>query len=425
MRFALLKNKTRSGCTCPDIKASRWNRFSAGCARSISPKSVQQETCIACEGIIAQAEKLAAAAWWLHKSLLLYQRLHRRHTGALLAGLPLRINAYNGTKLPQERLQRRGFLDLTPVYVSDPAPEAIRHALEESAGVSAVCVTSPEYFGRCRDISAISGVCRKYGVKLIVDEAHGAHLPFMEGFSGAVSQGRICPAPPCIRPAGSGQCAILPGGDGFSQKALKTALTVTNTSSPSYPLMASMDIARAYMQGPGRAEYARAAKSVSELRRAFPSLNSGRLDPCRFVLVCRDGFALEKKLQAQGIYPEMADEKHIVFIITGMDADDDFARLRGALEGLSGLLGGPGGFTPLPESVQRVTPGTAFRAKKRLLPLKDAVGAICAQIIAPYPPAQPVITYGEEISQKHIAYLYKKRYNMMEEIFVAEPKNGL
>lgn len=379
-----------------------------------------------CEGIIAQVEKLAAAAWGCANLSFCTNGA----TGAIQTALRLACPA--GSSLAMERSCHRSVYnavalwDLRPVYMSDPTPESVEQSLAGNVGLSAVCITSPDYFGRCKDISGISRVCRAHGVKLIVDEAHGAHLPFMEGFSGAVSQGAdlSCTSFHKTLPA-LGQCAALTSNDGFSPKTIKTALTVTNTSSPSYPLMASMDLARAYMQEQGRAEYARAAARVSELRRDVPSLCDGTLDPCRFVLVCKDGFAVEENLEAQGIFCEMADERHVVFITTGLDSDDDFIRLRRALVGLGGLLGGPGGFAPPPQSKQCMTPGNAFRAVKHLVPLDKAVGAVCAQIVAPYPPAQPVITYGEEISQKHIAYLIKKRYNIREEIFVVEPQNGL
>ena len=269
----------------------------------------------------------------------------------------------------------------------------------------------------------------------MVDGAHGAHLPFLGNFDLAaadlavVSAHKTLPAP--------GQSALLLAGGSrtagasprptadalasrhFTQAELRWAASLTGSSSPSYVLMAALDVCRAYMEAEGAAAYRETAEAVAALRRHYPSLTEGDapLDPARFVLRCPGGFAAQEKLEALGVWPEMADAGHVVFIPTCADGPEQFARLRAALDTLT-----PGDCPPfpppppLPEAV--LTPRQALFSPREHLPLARAEGRVCAQQIAPYPPGVPVVAPGERICKKSIAYLDEIGYNTREDIAV-------
>ena len=269
----------------------------------------------------------------------------------------------------------------------------------------------------------------------MVDGAHGAHLPFLGNFDLAaadlavVSAHKTLPAP--------GQSALLlavgsrtagasprPTADAlasrcFTQAELRWAASLTGSSSPSYVLMAALDVCRAYMEAEGAAAYRETAEAVAALRRHYPSLTEGDapLDPARFVLRCSGGFAAQERMEALGVWPEMADAGHVVFIPTCADGPEQFARLRAALDSLP-----PGECPPfpppppLPEAV--LTPRQALFSPRVHLPLARAEGRVCAQQIAPYPPGVPVVAPGERICKKSIAYLDEIGYNTREDIAV-------
>ena len=205
----------------------------------------------------------------------------------------------------------------------------------------------------------------------------------------------------------------------FTQAELRWAASLTGSSSPSYVLMAALDVCRAYMEAEGAAAYRETAEAVAALRRHYPSLTEGDapLDPARFVLRCPGGFAAQEKLEALGVWPEMADAGHVVFIPTCADGPEQFARLRAALDTLT-----PGDCPPfpppppLPEAV--LTPRQALFSPREHLPLARAEGRVCAQQIAPYPPGVPVVAPGERICKKSIAYLDEIGYNTREDIAV-------
>ena len=337
-------------------------------------------------------------------------------------------------------------LDLRPVYLERPwlpqagvtgpiDPAAVEAALKNRPDIKTVCITSPTYYGVLSDLPALAAVCRAHGAVLVVDGAHGAHLPFLGNFDLAaadlavVSAHKTLPAP--------GQSALLLAGGSrtagacprptadalasrcFTQAELRWAASLTGSSSPSYVLMAALDVCRAYMEAEGAAAYRETAEAVAALRRHYPSLTEGDapLDPARFVLRCSGGFAAQEKLEALGVWPEMADAGHVVFIPTCADGPEQFARLRAALDTLT-----PGDCPPfpppppLPEAV--LTPRQALFSPREHLPLARAEGRVCAQQIAPYPPGVPVVAPGERICKKSIAYLDEIGYNTREDIAV-------
>ena len=316
-------------------------------------------------------------------------------------------------------------LDLEPVWLERPwldsenligpiSPEQVEKMLDRHPDVKTVCITSPTYAGVLSDIEAISQIVHARGGTLFVDGAHGAHLPFLgvDPFRGAdaaaVSAHKTLPA--------MGQSALL-FVNGMDPDRVRRTASIFGSSSPSYPMLASMDLARDWLLGEGRWEYRRTACRVFEFRQAFPSLKDGlSLDPCRLTLKVKDGPAFARALEERGIFPEMEDGGHVVLICTAQDSDGDLYRLEGALVELRERLGdcAPIPAPPLPERVS--SPRAALFAPGELRTLRDCEGKVSACQIAPYPPGVPVVAPGERITKKELAYLEKIGYNMLSEV---------
>lgn len=361
-------------------------------------------------GAIGRAEELWAAAFDMKECLLLTCGSTQGIHSALTIACPV-----DGTVLADRNCHRSVYhtmalLDLTPVYLMEKTPEAVESALSSNTKIKTVCITSPDYYGRLYDITGISKVCHRYGAHLIVDGAHGAHLPFLgiDHYRGADLV--ICSAHKTL-PA-LGQAALLFSGGAFSGAELRRAASIHGTSSPSYPIMASMDLARAWMESEeGKNRYRTACCRVETMRQRFPALCGENLDPGRLTLRVKDGFDLERRLQQKNIWPEMADSGHVVFIITGADDAAELNRLEEALEELKPEEEEEA--YPLPPSPEiALKPRQALFAQARELPLNQCEGMISGEQIAPYPPGVPVIAPGEIISKKHLAYLEKIGYNM-------------
>lgn len=350
------------------------------------------------------------------------------HTGLALCARP-------GEKVLMDRSCHRAafnalaLLDLEPVWLERPwldsenligpiSPEMVKEELKQHPEIKTVCITSPTYAGVLSDIGAISRIVHAHGGKLFVDGAHGAHLPFLglAPFQGAdvvtVSAHKTLPA--------MGQSALL-FANGMDPDRVRRTASIFGSSSPSYPMLASMDLARDWLLGEGWYEYRRTACRVYEFRQAFPSLKDRpglSLDPCRLTLKVKDGPAFTRALEERGIFPEMEDGGHVVLICTAQDSDGDLYRLELALVELRDEMGdcAPIPAPPLPEQVS--SPRAALFAPSQVWPLEDCEGEVSACQIAPYPPGVPVVAPGERISKKELAYLEEIGYNMLSEVCV-------
>lgn len=312
-------------------------------------------------------------------------------------------------------------LDLEPVYLPRPwragegiagpiSPTDVENLLDSHPNIKTVCITSPTYSGVFSDVKKLSHIIHARGGNLIVDGAHGAHLPFLgvDAFSGC--DALICSAHKTL-PA-LGQSALL-FTNGVDPRRVRQMTSVFGSSSPSYPMMISLDCVRDYLDGKGTEEYRRVTRRTAALRAAFPSLQEGelRLDPTRLTLTSPDGNALAQALEGENIWPEMADSGHVVLILTAQDSEDDLHRLEEALQRHRNLLGTPPTLPPppMPKPVRSLR--EALFAPVERLPLENCLGRVAAGQLAPYPPGVPVVAPGEVIGEKELAYLREIGYN--------------
>lgn len=375
-------------------------------------------------GPIAQAERLWAAFWGMDECLFLtggstqgiHTALHcaAQAGGSVLADRVSHRSVHTGLALLGAEVH---WLERTPLPRGDTAgpltPEQVEDGLGRYPDVKTVAVTSPTYYGVLSDIAKIAAVCHKHGAKLVVDGAHGAHLPLLgdNPYRGAdlvvVSAHKTLRAP--------GQSALL-FANGAALEALQASSRLFATSSPSYVLMAALDCLRPWCQGEGGVRCRETAEAVKALRRDYPALtdDDASLDPCRLTLHVADGEGLNCRLMELGVYAEMADKRHVVFILTDADGQVEVARLRRALDalGLRGASRPQGAFCPpppLPE--QACSLRKALFAPKETVPWARAAGRVAAEALEPYPPGVPVAAPGERLSKKVLAYLEQMGYN--------------
>lgn len=365
-------------------------------------------------GAIGQAEELWAAAFGMRECLFLTCGSTQGIHAALTLACPVESALLTDRNCHRSVYHTMALLDLEPVYLMEKTPQAVEKSLQRNPKVKTVCITSPDYYGRLYDVTGIAAVCHRFGAKLVVDGAHGAHLAFLGIDHYRDADLVVCSAHKTL-PA-LGQAALLFSGGAFTGDDLRRAASIHGTSSPSYPIMASMDLARAWMESDeGRKHYGAVCGRIKQLRARFPALRGDSLDPGRLTLRVKDGFGVQRALQEKKIWPEMADSGHVVFILTGADDARDLDRLERALEELA--LEEEEEEYPLPPPPEiALRPRKALFAPTRTLPLDQCADRISGEQIAPYPPGVPVVAPGEIISKKHLAYLEKIGYNMGKEV---------
>lgn len=390
------------------------------------------------DDVIAQAQELWARAWGFHHCQFLTcgstQGLHAamllaaRRTGPVLVDRCSHKSVYHAL----------GLLDRSPVYlmrrqdqVLTPAQleEGFAHLEREGERVGAVCITSPTYYGVLSDVPALVRVAHGHGALLVVDAAHGCHLPFLGENPFAGADLVVSSAHKTMSVYGQG--ALLFSGGGFTPRDLRWAAGVCGTSSPSYPIMASMDWARARLETEvGVREFQELAGTVALLRQEFSAMDGPGLDPLRLTLVvdaiAADGYQVKEYLERMGVFPEMADRDHVVFLLSPENTPGDLDRLRRGLEAVrrawSGVFGPamPPLDPPEPEVV--LSPAQALTAPRRLAPLDQCEGLVCLEQVAPYPPGVPVIAQGERVTKKGLAYLREVGYNIHEDVYILDQR---
>ena len=343
------------------------------------------------------------------------------HTGLTLLSSP-------GQKILVDRGCHRAvynalaLLDLEPVFLQRPwleeqnitgpfSRQDVEAALDAHPDIKTVCITSPTYSGLLSDVAGISQLVHARRGKLFVDGAHGAHLPFLgvDAFAGAdgvvVSAHKTLPA--------MGQSALLftRGEDG--ERVRRTA-SLYGSSSPSYPMLASLDVARQWLLDYPQ-EYRRVIGRVADLRQNFPSLGNGMpLDPGRLTLAVKNGPAFTQALEQMNIFPEMEDGGHVIFICTAQDTDADLDRLTWALEQLRDDMGPCSPLPPPPIPKRVLSPRQALFSPFVSLPLERCLDRVCTCQLAPYPPGVPVVAPGELISKKELSYFREIGYNKQD-----------
>jgi arginine decarboxylase len=318
--------------------------------------------------------------------------------------------------------------------------EELQKALDADPKPAAVFFTRPSYYGIARDISEHVALCRSRGVPLIVDEAHGGHFAFLPpGSPGpALAAGADIVIQSWHKTVGSlvGSAMLHVGHHSpVSPTQIRDALNFLQTTSPSYLLMASLDLVRRRMARHGKELFAAAVREAQELEAAIESLPGLKVlrpdsdprmaghsrDPLRLVVNVSGtgwtGYDFEKHLRTEfQVEDEMSDWSSVVYILSPQD--DPAARAR-LLAGLRSISDNPKraeasseptfSDAELSRLMQPTVPPLAMLpreaalAPKHAIPLAGASGQTCAEMVMFYPPGIPLLMPGETITDEAIA----------------------
>lgn len=308
--------------------------------------------------------------------------------------------------------------------------EDLKRCVDENKDAKAIFITRPTFYGVCSDIDEILRISKKNNMVLIVDEAHGAHFPFNENLpKSAVELGAdlvvqsahktlFCP----------NQAAYLHlNGDVVDEARLVQALSIFQTTSPSYVLLLFLDFARAFLQTEGRPYLDNVINLCDKFRDGYKNhpyfkilrkenLNKSELDPTRLVLntfrANMTGYDVDKILQKDyNIYAEMSDLQNVVFIVSLVDDKDNLDYLDSAIKKIipSGkkVLESLEFDIPIPKIGMRIK--DALNTDYEYVRLSKSMGRICKFMLTPYPPGIAVICPGEVIDAKVVDVLERIR----------------
>ena len=375
------------------------------------------------EGVILEAERNAAALYGAEEAFFLVGG----STSGILAGMYHFLSpgdrvvvARNCHKSVYNAVEICG---ATPDYILPEAdengifldikPEAVGRKLEEG-GAKLVVVTSPTYEGVISDVKAIKKVCEKFGVPLLVDAAHGAHLDLSEHFKGgAVKAGADITVCSLHKTLPSLTQTAIVFTRGIGRDAFQRAISVFQSSSPSYLLLASADgCINLIKDRPGLfdcwsgalSRFYEKAKNLKYLG-VFSGGGACGFDRSKIVILTGGtpltGFDAAKMLRNEGIEPEMAAENHLIAMTGIFDGDYELDRLFSALRIIDGKARA-GAKKPLPCASlpeYSLPPKEALSRPAESVPTDAAEGRISAEYIYAYPPGIPLIVPGEIFSR--------------------------
>ena len=316
--------------------------------------------------------------------------------------------------------------------------EDVREALEKSDGIQAVLITSPTYEGVVSDIRAIADAAHEYGVPLIVDEAHGAHLEYADRChsfpKSALEYGAdiviqsLHKTLPCFT-----QTAILHVKSRIvDPDQVARYLGMFQTSSPSYLFMAGMQRCIRYMDGAGRDEMVRYEKRLECFMERMEGLQvlevlkhevcgkyeaAAGWDPSKIVVSTMrakefHGEELAEVLRSQyHLEMEMTAPEYVIAMTSLMDTEEGFERLAAALVEIDrGLMKldqerknskAPGTLeSKISRPIERMPICEAMDANTGRTALQDTVGKVSAEFVYLYPPGIPIIAPGEVFTEK-------------------------
>ena len=298
-------------------------------------------------------------------------------------------------------------------YLSCPVtPEQVERAiLEEREKPFAVYLTSPDYLGNMADIRGISRVCGKYGVRLLVDNAHGAYLKFLPESRHPMDLGAdlCCDSAHKTLPVLTGG-AYLHFREEEMRGKVKDAMALFGSTSPSYLIMQSLDRANPYLEGlPQRLRTFAPWVAALKDRLLERGLTLGGEEPLKLTWMTRPwgytGTEIAEILEKKNLICEFRDEGHIVFMFTPENDPWELEKLSRAICQIPRREALPDEAQQRVEPKAACSPRQAVFGERERIPVGESAGRILANLSVSCPPAVPILMCGEEIEEAIIPRL--------------------
>ncbi len=344
------------------------------------------------------------------------------------------VYAVAALDLEVEWIYPKNFTHLCSCIITEEDIKNGIRAVNEKYGKNpdALYVTSPDYMGNIADIESISKVCHQNNIVLLVDNAHGAYLAFMEKYKHPIQAGAdiCCDSAHKTLPVLTGG-AYLHFSTDCDEKYISSAenmLRVFGSTSPSYLVLASLDLCNRYLKEEFLQKIEHTLCKIFETKKQLCELGFEVHDtePLKIVVnVAKSGIngkSFAKVLAKNDIFPEMYDEDYIVLMITTENRDEDYDNLLAVFseeikkiqnfynEGIFKGKDLEENSAILKEYCthdSKMSIREAVFSMSEIIPIEQSVGKICAAPVVVCPPAIPVVISGEVITKNDIEIMKK------------------
>lgn len=392
------------------------------------------------DGVIFEAEKLTADLYGTERSYFLVN-------GSTVGNLAMILATCNegDTVLVQRNSHKSIFhalelANVQPVFLTPYVDETletavgvtydrVKDALQRFSNVKALILTNPHYYGMTIALKDMIELAHHEGVTVLIDEAHGAHFGMHPSLPpSAISQGAdvVVQSAHKMLPAMTMGAYLHVGTRRVDEANVSYYLQMLQSSSPSYPIMASLDLARHYRATFNQKAFKNVLDDVRHIRSALHNMDGLQvvgqtdaydLDPFKVIIQSTSrhitGFQLQQALERLNVYAEMADSRNVLLVLplARISSTSWLTLLAEEIETLSQQCVPVFDYDCDAASVSRLA--LSYQDMKRCsterVKLAEAVGAIAAENITPYPPGIPMILKGERLTHHHIKRLSAQR----------------
>jgi arginine/lysine/ornithine decarboxylase len=401
-------------------------------------------------GVIKEAQELAAKAYGADRSFFLVNGTSGGNHAMILATVKPKEKIIVARNLHRSVLAGLIMSGAEPIFfdpdvddklkvVLNVSYERVKKSIDGNPKAKSLFLTSPNYYGICADLEKIISYAHTRGLTVLVDEAHGPHLNFHPALpiSALKAGADLCVQSTHKIIGGMTQASMLHAKRGrIDMDTLADALRFVQSTSPSYILMASLDLARMQMATEGEKLLGNVIRLAEEARERInkidgfysfgreeiKTLGMGDMDVTKITVRVSDlglkGYEASQILNREyDIQVEMADPFNILVIVSIGDRKDDLNRLIEALRDIKEKQAKTKVKKPQPQSIfpsaltlastLTMTPREAFFSTHKAIPLRDSSGKISSEIVTVYPPGIPILIPGEVITKEIVDYIEK------------------
>ncbi|QED45862.1 aminotransferase class I/II-fold pyridoxal phosphate-dependent enzyme [Cytobacillus dafuensis] len=388
------------------------------------------------EGAILEAEQLLSQLYGTKKSFFLVNGSTVGNLAMIMAAIREDDTVLVQRNCHKSILNGINLVKANPVFLEPTYDEewgvaggvsvnTVKKAIKAFPYSKAIILTYPNYYGMINDLEEIIQFSHSKGIPVLIDEAHGAHFIGSAIFpQSAVS----LKADIVVQSAHKTLPAMTMGSylhfnsNLLSEKEIRSNLEILQSSSPSYPIMASLDIARSYLAGFSNVDAEALLFNIYDFKKRLQKLKgikvlsfqNGEGDPLKITLQSTSslsGYELQSRLESVGVFTEMADPYNVLLIFPLLKSDMEYSiedmvdRFEAALQSVT-IHKQPKKAKAafIKSSISKLVLNAKQRADLTSVsvPMEEAIGKVCAQFVIPYPPGIPLLFPGEKISKEHI-----------------------
>lgn len=307
--------------------------------------------------------------------------------------------------------------------------DRVAKVIKDHPDAKAILINNPTYYGICSDLRGLTKMAHEAGMMVLVDEAHGAHLHFTDKLPiSAMDAGADMAAVSMHKSGGSlTQSSLLLIGEQMNPEYVRQIINLTQSTSASYLLMASLDISRRNLALRGKESFEKVIELSEYARREINAIGGyyayskeliDGVSVCDFDVTKLSVYTQGIGLTGIEVYDLLRDEYdiqiefgdigNILAYISIGDRIQDIERLVGALADIKRLYSRDGKDLIAGEYIQPelvLSPQEAFYSERRSLSLDESVGHVCGEFVMCYPPGIPILAPGERITREIVDYI--------------------